>query len=189
MINRYIVCMSDRAYDPERLATLFHYVISRVGSHAGFGATKLYKVAWFSDARQFMLKGKSITGAEYIKEEFGPIPKMGKAIRDQLQERGDVKEWRDTGLFGEPWKFKSLNSPNVTVFSDEELNQIDYWTNYIDKNHTASSISEESHDYGWEIAKIKEPLPFIAFSAHRVRQPNSKELEWAKGRLNALGIS
>src|SRR5262249_36624697 len=29
----------------------------------------------------------------------------------------------------------------------------------IDKEHTATSISEESHDYAWDIAKMGEELP------------------------------
>lgn len=180
--------MTDRTYDPERLAALFHYVISRVGARAGFGATKLYKIAWFADARQFMLTGKSITGAQYVKEAHGPIPKMGRAIRATLNARGDIKEWRDHALFGAPWKFQSINQPDVNKFSSEERSQIDYWIKHIDEEHTATSISDLSHDYGWEIAQLKEALPFAAFFASRVREPDEKELSWAKKRVSELGL-
>jgi len=54
--------MTDRAFDRSRLKNLIHYVIWVAGAHANFGATKLYKIAWFSDARRFVLSGQSITG-------------------------------------------------------------------------------------------------------------------------------
>ncbi len=180
--------MPDRSYEPERLATLFHYVISRIGGRAGFGATKLYKIAWFSDARQFMLTGQSITGAEYIKEEFGPIPKMARAIRSSLVASGSIKEWRDSQLFGEPWKFKALTQPNINLFSSEERAIIDFWIKNIDEQHTATSISELSHDYGWEIVGLKEHLPFSAFFADRIREPNEVESSWVKKRVSELGL-
>lgn len=180
--------MSEREFDQSRLAALFHYVISRVGARPGFGATKLYKVAWFSDARQHMLTGRSITGAQYIKEEFGPVPAMARAVRSALVARGDISEWRDKGLFGEPWKFESLQQPDPNVFSSDELKCINYWAIHIADDHTAQSISEESHDYGWEIAALKEPLPFHAFLAERTREPNEDELEWAKQAAGAKGL-
>jgi hypothetical protein len=67
--------MADRIYDRNRLKNLIHYVIWVAGARANFGATKLYKIAWFSDARQFVLSGKSITGAPYLREKHGPIPR------------------------------------------------------------------------------------------------------------------
>ena len=185
----YIGYMSKCEYNPEKLKALFHYVIWRVGTNAGFGATKLYKIAWFADARQFALTGKSITGSEYIKEEFGPVPTKARQVRSRLVGSGEIREWRDSGLFGAPWRFKALTGPDLSLFSGEELATINYWIRHIDKDHTATSISEESHNYGWEIAKLKEPLPFSAILANRVREPNEAELSWAKERIAELGLS
>lgn len=73
--------MSDRAYDRSRLKSLVHYVIWAADAHPKFGATKLNKIAWFSDARRFVLSGQSITGSPYIREKHGPVPRDIMIVR------------------------------------------------------------------------------------------------------------
>jgi hypothetical protein len=77
--------------DLEKLKRLIHYVAWKAGTRDWFGATKLYKVLWFADARQFVLKKKPITGAVYIREKYGPVPKQAMAVRAQLEKEGAVK--------------------------------------------------------------------------------------------------
>jgi hypothetical protein len=166
--------MADRPYDKERLKQLIHYVIWKAGARPGFGATKLYKSAWFSDAKRFLLTGRSITGAPYIREKHGPIPKDGIVVRNELASSGLIEQRKGTG--GE-WAFKALVKPLSTVFSPEELQTIDYW------------ISELSHDYAWEIATMHEPLPFVSFMASRGREPNDQEMVRLKNRARELGLT
>jgi hypothetical protein len=47
--------------DLEKLKHLIHYVAWKAGKRDWFGATKLYKVLWFADARQLVLTKKPIT--------------------------------------------------------------------------------------------------------------------------------
>ena len=56
------------AFDREKFKQLVHYVIWN-GKRDWFGATKLNKVLWFADARAYVLTGRPITGATYIREE------------------------------------------------------------------------------------------------------------------------
>jgi hypothetical protein len=175
--------VADRPYDKERLKHLIHYVIWKAGARPGFGATKLYKSAWFSEAKQFLLTGKSITGAPYIREKHGPIPRDGIILRNELAASGLIQQWKGTG--GE-WVFKALARPTAGVFNSAELQTIDFWITEIDKNHTASSISDLSHDYAWEIAAMKEPLPFTSFMASRGREPTDQETERLRDRAKEL---
>jgi hypothetical protein len=177
--------MTDRTYDIERLKSLIHYVVSVAGARANFGAVKLNKVLWFSDARCFVLYGASITGAPYQRQKYGPIPRDGMAARDHLVAENAISQWRGTG--GE-WVFKALVKPSMNFMNGNEKAQVDYWIRHIDADHTAATISEESHDYGWDIAKIGENLPFHSVLAQRVRSPNSGEMEWAKSRAKELGL-
>jgi len=174
--------MRPEKFDKEKFKALIHYVIWKASARPNFGATKLYKIAWFSDARTFMLTGHSITGAEYVRQEHGPIPRLGKVIRDELERDKAISQWKDREYNYQSWKFKALKRPDLNALNSEEIKTIDWWTNHIADEHTATSISEESHDYGWEIASLGEKLPFTAFLAHRVREPNDSELAWAKQR-------
>lgn len=177
--------MADRAYDIDRLKNLIHLVIWEAGARANFGATKLYKVAWFSDARQYVLSGQSITGAQYIREKHGPIPMDAMVVLNRLAREGAIERWRGPG---NEWHFRAVTHPDPNMFSAEELKQIRYWTNHIDKDHTAKSISDFSHDYGWEIAKMREPLPFFSVLAERMREPTDEEIERAKARAAEIGL-
>ena len=56
----------------------------------------------------------------------------------------------------------ALTKPDVSMFSLDELKSVDYWINHIDKEHTAASISDHSHDYAWDIAKMGEESPLFA---------------------------
>jgi len=172
--------MPDRAYDRNRLKNLIHYVIWVAGARPNFGATKLYKIAWFADARSFVLTGKSITGAPYIRQTHGPIPRDGIAIREELEREGVIQQWKDRHYDHMGWKFKALTPPNVNVFTADEKQVIDYWIRHIDEDHTATSISDQSHDYGWEIARTGEVIPFYSHLAERIRDPNEEELQWAR---------
>jgi hypothetical protein len=75
-------------FDREKFKSLVHYIIARAGNKPGFGATKLNKVLWFADARLFMLRGKPITGAAYIREKWGPVPQQIMPVRDELVKAG-----------------------------------------------------------------------------------------------------
>ena len=70
----------------------------------------------------------------------------------------------------------------------EELQTIRYWTKVIDEEHTAASISDVSHDYGWDIAEMYENLPMHAFLAERVREPTDEEFDRISQRARQLGI-
>ena len=177
--------MNDRAYDIERLKSLIHYVISAAGARANFGATKLYKVLWFAEARSFVLNGASITGAPYVRQKYGPIPKDGMIARVQLVAEQAIQQRQ--GANGE-WIFQALAKPSPNFMTSAEKSQVDYWIRHIDEDHTAMSISEESHDYGWEIAEIGERLPFYSVLAQRARGPNESEMEWARSRAKELGL-
>jgi hypothetical protein len=180
--------MADRQYDRERLKNLFHYVIWKAGGQPNFGATKLYKTAWFADARRYRLTGRSITGARYIKQKYGPIPKDAMYVRKLLVEEGLVRETKIPNNKGETWKFTAMAAPLSGQFADDEKQSIDFWIKEIDEKHTAESISELSHDYGWQIADMNEELPFAAYLASRVRDPSEKEMAEIVTRAKERGF-
>lgn len=170
--------------DLEKLKSLIHYVAWKAGKRDWFGATKLYKVLWFSDARQFVLTKKPITGATYIREKYGPVPKHAMAIRAQLEKEGAIKVAKEGKLI----RIVALKPPDVSMFTEAELATVNYWIEHIDKDHTAQSISEESHDYAWDIAAMGEELPFYAILANRIRDPDDQELGRLQRRAKELGL-
>jgi Protein of unknown function (DUF4065) len=170
--------------DITKLKRLIHYVAWKAGKRDWFGATKLYKVLWFADARQYVLKKKPITGATYIREKYGPVPKDAMIARRELEKEHAIKVSKEDKLT----RIIGLSKPDLSMFSPDELQVVDYWIEYIDKEHTAGSISDESHDYAWEIAKMGEESPLFAVLADRIRDPNDRELEKFRQRAKELGL-
>jgi hypothetical protein len=171
-------------YDKEKLKRLVHYVAWKAGKRDWFGAVKLNKVLWFADARQFVLTGKPITGAVYIREKFGPVPKHMLQIQAELEKEGLARIVPDKPLK----RLVALKSPDTSLFTKSELTMVNHWIEQIDKQHTAGSISEESHDYAWEIARMGEEIPLYAVLANRIRDPNDEELARTKKRAKELGL-
>jgi hypothetical protein len=166
-------------FDKEKFKRLVHYVAWKAGKKAGFGATKLNKVLWFADARAYVLTGKPITGATYIRQKYGPVPREMMPAQAELVREGKIKIIRGPGRYDHT-QFLALEPPDSSALSAKEHETVDYWIRHIDEDHTAASISEQSHDYPWEIAKMGEEIPLHACFATRVRDPVGDELEWAK---------
>lgn len=178
----------EEQFDREKFKDAMHYVVALAGDHPGFGATKIYKALWFAEGQIFMLHGRRIYGARFVRQEHGPVPKAAMPIRQELADERRVRIWQDRYHNRMQWRFRSLREPNTERFNKDELDALRYWTQHIDEDHTAQSISDESHDYAWEIAKMGEELPIHAFIASRWRDPTDEELEGARKRFAGRGF-
>ena len=83
-----------------------------------------------------------------------------------------------------------MQPADTAKFKSEELALVDWWITHISDKHTAVSISDLSHDYGWEVAKMGEELPTFAFLARRIREPKiPEEIDWALSEAKRLKLS
>jgi hypothetical protein len=180
--------MKTPELDREKLKDAMHYVIALAGGRPGFGAVKLYKTLWFSDAKSWLLTQTPITGEEYVRQKHGPVPKHSLQTLTELEDEKRIKIGRGHHYDYTRWVFKALRPFQSNRLSQDEVKTLTFWANFIDKEHTAQSISDESHDYAWEIAKMGEPLPYYSFLASRLRDPTESELRKARSRMGSLGI-
>lgn len=163
-------------FDRQKFKRLVHYIVWKAGRRDWFGATKLNKVLWFAEARHFLLTGKAITGATYIRQRHGPVPKALMPVRNELVKEGLMRILRE----GKLTRLVADTRPDMAEFTPRELQTINWWIDHVADEHTAETISDLSHDYAWEIAAMDETLPLHASLAVRVREPKGKELEWAE---------
>lgn len=175
--------------DLAKLKALVLYIVWRANQYQGFGATKLNKVLWFSDARFYRSYGRSITNETYVRQPHGPVPEHVENLKVELISEGALTAW-DELYYGKVVRRLSAEAPPETsAFTAEELVMVDWWINHIGSDHTASSVSELSHNYPWTIARMGERIPLHAVFAERVRPPNKEELDWAAGEAKRLGLS
>lgn len=144
----------------DKFRELILYICRRSEGDANFGLTKLNKLLWFTDMAAFLSRGTSVTGMQYIKLPYGPVPAEYEAtIRDM--ERSRQLAVRVENRYGYPQKrLLALVEPNLDAFTADEIALVDdfihrYW------NYNGSEMSHLSHEHlGWQLAEIGETIPF-----------------------------
>jgi hypothetical protein len=183
--------MRKFTFDREKFKRLVHYIIWKCPDPAKLGSTKLHKILWKSDTGRYLQTGAPLTGARYVKRQYGPCaPALDEAIAALVSE-GAIRTWRDRKFAGDKAKdvFVAERPAPTDFLSAEERITVDHWISTICLKHTAKSISDESHGLAWEIAKMGEDLPMQAILAEtRGREPNEEELAWARERAKARGL-
>lgn len=121
--------------------------------------TKLFKLLYFTDVTHIRTMGEPITGEEYRKFPFGPVPTHGDFVLKDLKRRRLIIEKRillpNTGFMRE---FNALQIPDVAIFTEQESETISRVIQEYGKD-TASVLSWRSHqEYAWLFAKEWRPL-------------------------------
>lgn len=169
-------------FNREKFKALVHYICWRV-EPSELGSVKLNKVLWYSDTNRYLIAGDSITGAKYVKQQFGPVPSAILPVLDELKAEG-LLAIREASYYGYPKReFFALSPANLDLFTAAEMSLIDSEIDRICYGHTATSISEESHDDVWKLAAIGEELPYHTVFASRRAEITGEDIAWARQQL------
>ncbi len=170
----------------EKIKDLIHHIAYVTRDMDGFGRTKLYKVMWFFEAGQYTTTRNVFSGARFVRDAFGPRLKGFESLFRELEAEGRIRCF-DGRYYNKTIKRVSgVTTPPAGLLNQEQARDLSYWIKTI-ADMTADEISEESHDYGWEIVTQGDEIPLSSVLAKRVREPNSDEVEWAKARARELG--
>lgn len=103
--------------------------------------TKLNKLMFYADFKYFNEHGSSITGLQYVKLPYGPVPDhYDYYIATLLMEQKLTKAEENCGE-----KLLTCTKSDLSVFNDDELQTLIYIKKYFAK-FTASKISDYSHN-------------------------------------------
>jgi hypothetical protein len=131
--------------------------------------------------------GSSITGATYIKRQFGPTPRDIMASRARLVKSGALVERQIPTYVYNQTQFFSLKKPDISIFSAEQISLVDTVINAICSNHTAVSISNLSHDVIWQAAEIGEELPMTASAfGGNFGEIDEDDIAWAHSVIDRI---
>lgn len=136
-------------------------LIAHLGSHPGvsnLGQTKLWKLIYFVDAKALRDLGSLVTGSEFIKYEYGPVPSRGEKHLRQMNRRGEISTTqRDVGGMTLN-EVKSTRGPDLSVFSEDELKLIESVCVELGRK-SAKVLSDLSHqEPAWYYAVMREKL-------------------------------
>ncbi len=176
--------ISIRNGQTDKFEALVHYVCATAdGDH--LGATKLNKILWLSDVLWYLDEGESLTDESYVKRQYGPVPAHILASLTSLQ-AADKLTIQDDHSFGYRFRrFISNEDPTIDLFSADEISFVDTIIRFVCEDHTATSISEMTHDQAWKIAHIGETIPYEAIYISSEGELTEKDMQWAHDVLGA----
>lgn len=172
-------------FDREKFKALIHYACATVNDPTKLGAIKLNKILWFSDVFAFADLGRSVTGATYVKQKFGPVPRAMVPLLYELAREGKIRI-DDVSYFGKTKKqYVPLLPADPSVFREQEKQVIDYVIRQITDHFTATEISNLTHEDIWKMAEIGEEIPLSAMLASDLGEVNDDDLDWVKDQQRA----
>jgi len=175
-------------FNRDKFKQLVQYVCWRCDDPADLGSTKLNKVLWRSDTQSYLWNQKPITGASYVKRQFGPVPRVILPVLEELQAEGSLAI-REVDYFGNAKReFFALRKPDLLAFTATEISLVDQAIEHVCKRHTARSISRETHDDIWELAAIGEEIPYETVLASRLGEVTEDDIEWARVQIDEVAV-
>ena len=156
--------MYEPHFDEVRFRDLMLYLAYRCQEADYFGSTKLCKLLYYSDFTAFARTGAPITGADYIRQPHGPMPREFYRQRNGLIEAGLARmEMRVVFDHDEERLVPLVDAEYFDdKFSGHEQDAVDQTLETL-AGMTASEAAEYSQaEVGFLIAADGETIPYEA---------------------------
>ena len=154
--------ISVPAKNVEKFKNALLYITQKIGALPNVGQTVLYKILYFCDFDYYEKYEEQLIGATYVKNNFGPTPREFAKIIQEMVKNGEIEEVVTKFFNKDQKKYLPVKSPNLAVFSGQELQHIDYEIARLG-HKTAKELSEFSHqDIPWISTEIGKNIPYEA---------------------------
>ena len=110
---------------------MIHYIISRCEFRDNLGRVVLFKLLYFSDFDNYELYEESISGETYKRKRMGPVPSHFSSAINDLVNEGKIDESSELVINYPKFKYSSLEKPDISLLSTEEIQVIDDTINRI----------------------------------------------------------
>lgn len=140
------------------------YILERCAGKPNVGETVLYKLLYFSDFNYYELYEEHLTGAQYRKLPFGPVPKNLDSILNQMIEKKQLQRVKMEYHNLPQTRYLPLEKANLTELKASEKEVIDRVIEQM-SDWSAAAISNYSHkDLPWLVSKDGEDINYeLAF--------------------------
>ena len=156
--------ISEPMLQVNKFKNVLLYILERCAGKPNVGETVLYKLLYFSDFNYYELYEEHLTGAEYRKLPYGPVPQKLDIIIAQMIEKGQLQRVK-TEYHGYPQtRYLPLEKADLTELRASEKDVIDRVIDQM-SDWSAVAISNYSHkDMPWLASKDGEEINYeLAF--------------------------
>ncbi len=140
----------------EKYLNAVHYIISTCESTEQLGTTKLNNILLFVDGFLYRKNGQTLTGDTYIKRKRGLTPKNILKVKNALVKQNKISIRKDT----KPHSFCSQIEPDLSFFSEVEIEAMYSTASYISSNYSVKEIAEISRTSYWESSELGKEIDF-----------------------------
>ena len=151
------ILSGNKEFDMEKFENLVLYLLEQCQSIV---KTKLNKLLWFCDFRNFKNNDISITGAKYVHLQYGPVPNNYDVLLWLLSVQNKItsREIIYDDFTGE--EYYPNQSFNSSIFTSKELDNVNQVLSFF-KKLTAKEISEISHrEEGYRETRHLDFIPY-----------------------------
>lgn len=148
----------------DKFKDILLYILEKCAGKPNIGETLLYKLLYFSDFNYYEIYEEHLTGAEYRKLPFGPVPQKLDSIIKEMIASKLIKRFK-TEYHGYPQtRYIPLTKPNLKNLKASEKDILDKVIEQY-SDWSASAISDYSHkDMPWLASKDGETIDYeLAF--------------------------
>lgn len=148
----------------DKFKNVLLYILEKCAGKPNVGETVLYKLLYFSDFNYYELYEDHLTGANYRKLPFGPVPQKMDSILQQMIAHNQVQRVK-TLYHGYPQtRYLPLEKSNLKELRASEKEIIDRVIEQF-SDWSATAISDYSHkDLPWLASKEGEDIDYeLAF--------------------------
>jgi hypothetical protein len=147
-------------FDQNKLETVI-LTACWAGSPDQLGAVKLHKVLYFLDMRGFIELGASVTGADYVKQQFGPICAQLQITLEKMEHAGSIAI-NSANYFGnKKYEYTPQKKPKSGILSCAEDALLKEVIDFVCVKHSAKSISAYSHQAPWKSVDMGQKIPYF----------------------------
>jgi transcriptional regulator with XRE-family HTH domain len=134
----------------DKIKNVLLYILERCAGKPNVGETVLYKLLYFADFNYYELYEDHLTGAQYRKLSYGPVPQELDAIMSQMMEQGLIQRIKTEYYHKIQIRFIPLCKADLSKLKASEKDVIDKVIAQM-SDWSASSISNYSHnDKPWK---------------------------------------
>lgn len=148
----------------DKFRNVLLYILERCAGKPNVGETVLYKLLYFSDFNHYERYESHLTGSQYRKLPYGPVPQKLDTVINQMIKKGQLQRMK-SAYHGYPQtRYIPMEKADLTKMSAAEKETIDQ---VIDRfsDWSAVAISEYSHkDMPWRASEEGEVIDYeLAF--------------------------
>jgi len=165
-----VIRVSEPVLNVEKFRNVLLYILERCAGKPNVGETVLYMLLYFSDFNYYEIYEEHLTGAEYRKLPFGPVPQKFNAVINHMMESGQLQRLK-TDYHGFPQtRHLPMEKPDLTGLKASEIEVVNRvielmsdWPQAMITRYTHKDLPWEVTDEGnaisYELAFYRE-LPY-----------------------------